>query len=97
MNQDKINYFKLQNKIDQRDAIQRLADKNTKELSEMDLFRNLSFNIKESDLADDSLKVIQQDLCENLAELLLEMSIPSTKIKKINRILKLRKTPKLDD
>jgi len=99
MNHDKINYCNYQSRLQEKDAIQRLSTTNETacDMLEEECKNITSFTIKYSKLADDTLKEIQADLAISLSQFTTEAFDIKTKIKKIDRVIKLRKTPKLTD
>jgi len=98
MNQEKINFFKLKRRQEDKEAIKRLTSNNDSEITILtSKVKNRNMKIKFSELANDSLNEIKQDEAKRLALFNTEAFNIITNIKKIDRVLKYRKKPKLDD
>ena len=95
MNENHINYQKYQSRIKKRDSINRLSEKNNTEITSMDSSKDLNKTII-SDMSDESLIALKNDLAIQLAEFSSEQFEITTQIKKINKVLKLRIIPLLD-
>ena len=98
MNKDKINYYNLQGRKDDLESLERLKKTTKNESNTLEIkTENIDSKIELSKLADDSLKSIQQDMCVRLSRFSTEAFEIKSQIKKIDRILKLRKAPIIDD
>ena len=99
MNQYQVDQCKLQGRIFDDEAFQRLSKNNKKECI---ILQETHTNEEEShlvmnNLANDTLLAIQEDYAVRLSRYNTESFALKTKIKKIDRILKLRKKPILDE
>jgi len=98
MNQDKIDYYNYLSRKQDINAINRIAATNDTEHTRLEeRCKNMNFTIKLSELADDSLHTIRDTLLTRLSSHNIESFTIKSEIKKIDRVLKLRKTPLIDD
>lgn len=98
LNQDKINNHCLQSRLNDLDAIERLKTKCEKECDILEIkCKDKEIIVKLHELADDSLKEIKDDLLIRLSRFNIESFTLMSEIKRIDRVLKLRKVPILND
>lgn len=98
MNQDKIDFYNYKCRKSDIDAADRLSKTSNQKFDELEeKTKDMNLKIDLSKLSNDSLKAIQQDICIRLSRFNIEAYAIKTEIKRIDRILKLRKVPLLDD
>lgn len=98
MNQDKINHHLHQSRLIDLDALQRLTTECQKECDIFEIkCKNTHITTQIHELSNDSLLEIQSDLAIRLSRFNIESFTIETQIKKIDRVLKLRKSPILHD
>jgi len=97
MNHDKINYYNYKSRKADKEAIKRIQSANDTEFKKLDKNKGKNQNIKLSEMADDSLQCIKETLLTRLSSYNIEAFAIRIELKNIDRVLKLRKKPKLDD
>lgn len=98
LNQDKINHHCHKSRLIDLDALQRLTTECQEETDILEIkCKNNHIKSEYHELADDSLRIIQEDLAIRLSRFNTESFTIETEIKNIDRVLRLRKSPILDD
>jgi len=103
MDEETVNIESYSGRQHDQKSISRLSDLNQGEIEILEPIINailpskLAEKVTLFDLSDETLRAIQNDLLQRLSRLDSESSGIQTKIKKIDRILKLRKVEITDD
>lgn len=98
MNQDKIDHYNYLSRKADIEAIKRMQSYNDTEFNKLEKSNKDKNNkIKTSELADDSLRKIKRDLLIRYSQHNIELFTIKIEMKRIDRILKLRKKPIIND